>query len=46
MQEYGFSLTRILPYKDRILDSDLKWENTGQWKPEFSHVICSDTPGI
>ena len=30
MQEYGFSLTRILPYKDRMVDdSVLIRENTG-----------------
>ena len=32
MQEYGFSL---FPFKDRILDSLLLWENTGQRKPVF-----------
>ena len=25
MQGYGFSLTRMFPYKDRILDFDLKY---------------------
>ena len=33
MQEYRFSLTRVLPYEDRIYDSPLIQENTGQWKP-------------
>ena len=42
MRECGFSLTRILPYKDRIYDSVLIRENTGQWKPVFSHILCSD----
>ena len=41
MQEYGFSLTRILPYRDKIYDFVLMWENTGQWKPVFSHILCS-----
>ena len=43
MQEYGFPLTRILPYKDRIYDSVLIRENTGQWKPVFLHILCSDS---
>ena len=43
MQEYGFSLDRILPYNDGIYDSIFISENTGQWKPAFSHISCSDT---
>ena len=39
MRESGFSLTRILPYKDRIGDSILIRENKGQRKPAFSHVL-------
>ena len=42
MQKYGFSLTLILPYKERIVDSVLLRENTGHWKPVFSHILCSD----
>ena len=42
MQECGFLRTRILLYKERIVDSVLIRENTGQWKPVFSHVLCSD----
>ena len=42
MREYGFSLTRIMPYKDRIYDSALIPENTGQQKPLFSHILCID----
>ena len=42
MREYGFSLTHILPYRDRIVDSVLIRENTGQWKPVFSHILCSE----
>ena len=30
MQEEWFSVTRILPYKDRIVDLVFIWENTGQ----------------
>ena len=41
MQEYGFSLTGIFPYKNRIYDSDLIRENMGQWKPLFSYILCS-----
>ena len=42
MREYGFSLTCNLPYKDRIVDSLLIQENTGQWELVFSHILCSD----
>ena len=42
MREYGFSMTRILPYNDIIYDSVLTWKNTAQWKPAFSHVLCSE----
>ena len=41
MRKYVFSLTRILPYNDRIYDSVLIRKNTGQWKPVFSHILCS-----
>ena len=41
MQEYGFSLTGIFPYKNRIYDSDLIRENMGPWKPLFSYILCS-----
>ena len=43
MRECGFSLTRILPYKDRMVDSILIRENAGQYKPVFSHILCSAT---
>ena len=78
MREYGFSLTRILSYKDNIYDfvqslhkicenTSFHWpvfslikdkivdfvlirENMSQWKPVFSHILCSDRssqiPGI
>ena len=42
MWEYGFSLTRILPYNGKIVDSVLTRENTGQRKPVFSHILCSN----
>lgn len=35
MQEYGFSVTRIFMYKNRILDCALMPENAGQSKPIF-----------
>ena len=41
MREYGFSLTRILPYKDKIVDFVLIRENKGQWKPVFSYTLYS-----
>ena len=41
MQEYGFSLTHFFPYNDRTIDSVLIRENTGQWKPVFSHILRS-----
>ena len=42
MREYGFSTTRILPYNDIIYNSALTQKNTAQWKPTFSHVLCSE----
>ena len=39
MSEYGFSLTLILPYKDRIEDSNLIRGNMGQIKSLFSHIL-------
>ena len=42
MREYGFSLTRIFPNKDRIVDTILIRENTAQRKPAFRLAItCS-----
>ena len=38
MQEYGFLLTRILPYED---DSVFIRENPDQWKPVFLHILRS-----
>ena len=35
MLEYGFSLTGIFPYKDRLFDFVLIRENSGQRKPIF-----------
>ena len=42
MLEYGFSLTDIFPYKDINYTSVLIWENTGQWKPVFLHILYSE----
>ena len=39
MAEFGFSLTRIFPYKDRILDSVFLREYTGQRKPVFWYIL-------
>ena len=39
MLEYGFSLTRIFPYKNRVVDSPRIRENKGQTKPVFQHFI-------
>ena len=39
MREYGFSVTRILPYKDKLVDFVLIRENTGHLKPAFSHIL-------
>ena len=43
MREYGFSLTLILPYIDKIINFVLIRENTRQWKPVLSHILCSIT---
>ena len=37
----GFSLTVILPYKDKIYDFVLIEENSRQWKPVFPLILCS-----
>ena len=44
MPEYGFSLTRIFPYKKKIEDFVLIQENVGQWKPVFLRILCSVNP--
>ena len=41
MPEYGFSLTGIIPYKDRIVDFVLIWKNTCQGKPVFWHILLN-----
>ena len=45
LREYGFSLTRILPYKGRICDYVLIRWNTGQWNRilEFFMQCISQT---
>ena len=35
MQEYGFSLTRILPYNDRMVDYVLIGKKVGPYKGEY-----------
>ena len=40
MSEYGFSLTRIFPYKDIIVDSIPIRENAGQRKPVLRHIFA------
>ena len=45
MLEYGFSLTRIFPYKDRIVDFVLIRENTGQRKFDTMDVVFSLSNG-
>ena len=35
---------RYSPVKDRIIDSAYIRENTGQWKPIFSHILCNVWP--
>ena len=42
MPEYGFSLNRIFPYKDRIYDYVLIREDTGQRKPVFWNFLRSE----
>ena len=42
MPEYRFSLTRIFPYKDKIYDYVLIREDTGQRKPVFWNILCSE----
>ena len=39
MSEYGFFLTRMFPYKDRIFDSVLIREYTSQRKPILLHIL-------
>ena len=39
-------MTRIVPYKDKVVDFVLIRENTGHWKPVFSHVLCSDSRNL
>ena len=42
MPEYRFSLTCIFPYKDKIDDSVLIRNYTGQRKSIFWHILCSN----
>ena len=42
MPEYEFSLIRIFPYKDKIVDPVLIEKKTGQRKTVFWHTFHSD----
>ena len=42
VSEYGFSLTRTFPHKDRIKDFDLIRENTSETEPVFWRIIRSE----
>ena len=42
MPEYGFTVAVIFPCKDRIKDSVLVRENTGQRKTVFWHILVGD----
>ena len=39
MPEHGFSLTRVFPHKDKIINSDLILENTGHIKPAYWQIL-------
>ena len=41
MPEHGFPLTSIFLYKDRVVDSVLERENTGQRKPASVHILSN-----
>ena len=41
MPEYRFFLTRTFPYIEKIVDSVLRQEYTGQRKPLFRHILRS-----
>ena len=46
MLEYGFSLTRVFQYKERIVENFfLIRENLGERKPAFWHILCNETEG-
>ena len=38
---YGFTLTGIFSFKNRLVDSVLVWKYTGQGKLVFWHILCS-----
>ena len=46
MREYGFYLSRIFPYKDKIVDSVLIREKAGQRTTIFSHIFYRVTSAI
>ena len=43
MREYGFSLNRILPYKDRIVESVFIRKNMVQWKTLLSQILYNES---
>lgn len=42
MGQYGFSMTRIFPYQDRIIGFTVIQKNTGHLTPVFSHISRSE----
>ena len=42
MPEYEFALTRIFPYKNRVSEFVLTWENSDHRKPVFWNILLSD----
>ena len=46
MLEYKFHLTRIFPYKYRIVDYVLMRENMSQRKPVLWHILQSATRDV
>ena len=46
MSEYGFSLTRLFPNKNKIYDSILIRENTDQIKPVLSHILVKESKAL
>ena len=46
MRGYGFSLTHILPYKDKIEDFVFIRENTGQWETRISRMFYALSTSI
>ena len=45
MPEFGFSLTHLLSYKDRLMDLALELINCGQGGPVFGYTLRNEIPG-